>query len=361
MFTKNLSNLFLKFKNLSEDKLLTYLFGFGATIVLLIWLLNVQVGLITHFDYYDLLFQAVVLITSSIGLTQKTKYKKYFLMAPYFSISWHMHASWFLALFTYKDGYYIIALLSAFFPLIYLTGHYFFKNNGTKIALLNFSVMALISFTSLIHIQNPKEIQLILTNVMAQPVYIISLHFIIMMRKKTHQSELIQQELKEKLERDTLTGIYNRLYLNNIFSQDQYNLENKNFEKIGMMMIDIDYFKRINDTLGHDNGDLVLQQVATKIKSITRDTDHFVRWGGEEFVMFINQATPEALNILAQRVLNVVTQISPGKSLPNVTVSIGMSMRHNDESAKDILNSADQALYKSKQNGRNQASFYKKD
>ena len=128
-------------------------------------------------------------------------------------------------------------------------------------------------------------------------------------------------------------------------------------------MLDIDFFKRVNDTYGHDIGDIVLQEFVTTIKSTLRADEVFARLGGEEFVILIPHSSQEQALNFAQSLVDIVaihTIYSDDIKL-NVTVSIGISeYRESDINASEALKRADKALYSAKESGRNRVSLQDK-
>lgn len=125
---------------------------------------------------------------------------------------------------------------------------------------------------------------------------------------------------------------------------------------ISILMMDMDFFKTINDTYGHAAGDMVLQEVAKIIKGCTRCTDIAARYGGEEFVMLLDNTDTAHAAEIAERIRKHVEDtviIYDGKEI-KTTISIGISSHlHDFESPHDLVGRADKALYESKQNGRN--------
>lgn len=159
--------------------------------------------------------------------------------------------------------------------------------------------------------------------------------------------------IQEQANRDYLTKLYNRRYLyemgNSLFS-------NAKRETIHLMVavLDIDFFKRINDTHGHDVGDLAIVAVAQTIQKGFRTSDIVARMGGEEFcVLAVNNNAPiETMNRIRQQIENLPIPISDTETL-HMTVSIGITDTIAD-SLDAMINKADEALYKAKQSGRNQ-------
>ena len=158
---------------------------------------------------------------------------------------------------------------------------------------------------------------------------------------------------REQAIRDPLTGIYNRTGLLNIAQTLYTNSEIKC--EVCVMLIDIDHFKRINDTRGHDAGDRIINGVAEVLRQTVRMGDHVGRWGGEEFVVVCTGATRQGAETLAERIrASVAGRIFEGDKRPlHITVSIGAAMAKNNESFDMTLKYADERLYKAKESGRN--------
>jgi len=159
--------------------------------------------------------------------------------------------------------------------------------------------------------------------------------------------------IQEQANRDYLTKLYNRRYLyemgNALFSSAK-----RNSIQLMIAMIDIDFFKRINDTHGHDVGDMAIVAVAQAIQKSFRTTDIVARMGGEEFcIVAVNNNAPiETMNRVRQHIEGLSIPISDSESL-HLTVSIGVTITLQN-TLDEMINHSDEALYKAKQNGRNQ-------
>jgi len=132
-------------------------------------------------------------------------------------------------------------------------------------------------------------------------------------------------------------------------------------EPLAMLMIDVDRFKRINDTWGHPVGDAVLRVVANKLRQSSRDTDTVARYGGEEFVVLLPKAPLAEAMMVAERVRMAVcgrnlTLRDSGKVIGTVTISAGVALYRPGEPVADFLNRADEALIRAKQTGRNRVT-----
>jgi diguanylate cyclase (GGDEF)-like protein/PAS domain S-box-containing protein len=170
----------------------------------------------------------------------------------------------------------------------------------------------------------------------------------------THKIE----ELRRFSMIDPLTQLANRRYIEieltgHISEKQRYNIP------FGLLMLDLDYFKRINDRFGHDAGDRVLQTVARTMMQSARSHDLYGRWGGEEFIGLIRSADRDALEVVCNRLRALVasTFIKQNGATISVTASIGATMAKPGDSFESILKRADTLLYASKQNGRNRCTF----
>ena len=164
------------------------------------------------------------------------------------------------------------------------------------------------------------------------------------------------RKLRDLLTNDELTGIANRryidFYLNNL--KDRSKEFNSSF---GILFMDIDYFKKVNDQYGHNTGDEILKYVTMQIKDNLRSADLLGRWGGEEFIAVLQLRNDAELRIIAEKLRLAVEEavfkynrdISIG-----VTISIGGSMYRNDEIITELINRADKNMYEAKNKGRNQ-------
>jgi|GEM_PF-1456537 len=158
--------------------------------------------------------------------------------------------------------------------------------------------------------------------------------------------------LQEDLARyDGLTGLFNRRMFQNIISEE-YNRVKRYKGIVSLVMFDIDHFKKINDTHGHQVGDDVIKMVTRTIKDMIRTTDRACRYGGEEFAVLLPETTSENGRNLAERIR---TQIESNRSVNglSVTVSCGISEYTVLDTIESIIKRADTALYNAKENGRN--------
>ena len=163
----------------------------------------------------------------------------------------------------------------------------------------------------------------------------------------------------------TTTDMMTRLKMKHYFFTVLINkLDQSALEKLplGILMLDIDHFKRFNDTYGHACGDLVLKEVAAIIKNSVRSEDLAARYGGEEFVVMLYDTNEKTAVQVAERIRkNIETLVIEYEgNRMNVTISIGIALCLPDETiqAKPLVECADTALYESKHNGRNRSTVY---
>ena len=154
---------------------------------------------------------------------------------------------------------------------------------------------------------------------------------------------------------DALTGIYNRYKTN--YELDLQILRSSRYQEIfSVIMLDIDWFKKINDTFGHDIGDSVLQEFSSLVVSNIRKTDCFGRWGGEEFLLILpHQNKEQALNLANK--IKVAISSHTFRVVNSITVSIGITEYQEGDIKEEILKKVDDALYNAKKAGRNLIVF----
>ncbi len=166
------------------------------------------------------------------------------------------------------------------------------------------------------------------------------------------------KEMNEKLAKtDALTGLYNRREMTRRIEDICLNPFEENSAYV--MMLDVDYFKKINDSLGHAVGDQVLIELSQKLVEMMPEQATCARWGGEEFVVLLEGLSSGEAAGFAQKFINhMAANKMAGDHVVEVTVSIGLSEKTNQQKMDDWIQQADLALYQSKNNGRNQLTVY---
>ena len=172
----------------------------------------------------------------------------------------------------------------------------------------------------------------------------------------------LRETLKQQAIRDPLTSLYNQRYMKESLERSIAQ-QTRSGEGIGVIMIDIDHFKKINDTYGHAAGDLVLTEFARVASESFRESDIVCRYGGEEFVVIMAPATQEQVMKRATdfcHKLRTLNMQCDGVALPNITASFGVShMSEKFEKPAAMLKMADTALYEAKSAGRDQVVLHK--
>ena len=166
----------------------------------------------------------------------------------------------------------------------------------------------------------------------------------------------LRETLRDLSVRDPLTGLFNRRYMEESLQREIATAKRKE-RQLGLAMLDVDHFKKFNDTFGHDAGDLLLREVGVLLMQRSRAGDIACRFGGEEFVMIYPEASPEIVIKLAEELRQAIHDLQVqhfGRSLGQVTASLGLAFfPQHGQSTAAILRAADKALYEAKGAGRN--------
>jgi diguanylate cyclase len=165
-----------------------------------------------------------------------------------------------------------------------------------------------------------------------------------------YENKLLEMNL-----RDALTGVYNRRFLE-MRLRDEFERHVRYSRKFSIIMFDIDFFKKVNDTYGHQCGDFIITSVSGKVASIIRKTDFLARYGGEEFCCILPETDVASAAILAERFRTAIAGMNNIylDSEIRVTISLGVSeIREEISTPEALLQKADKALYMAKDTGRN--------
>ena len=167
------------------------------------------------------------------------------------------------------------------------------------------------------------------------------------------QKELLEDntELTRMALTDNLTGLSNRAHMNQVLHKEFSRFE-RHSQRFGIIMLDIDNFKNINDGFGHDTGDEVLKKLASIIESSIRNSDFVARWGGEEFLICCTTIEEKDLLPIAETIRQLVAN-TDFKIVKQVTASLGCAAIVKGESTSELIKRSDIALYEAKNNGRN--------
>jgi diguanylate cyclase (GGDEF)-like protein/PAS domain S-box-containing protein len=168
---------------------------------------------------------------------------------------------------------------------------------------------------------------------------------------------MLRETLRSQSIRDPLTGLYNRRFMDESL-QREIHQATRNKRSLGIIMLDLDHFKKFNDTFGHEAGDAVLRELGNFLKNYIRKGDIACRYGGEEFLLLLPEASLENTSQRAQKLCNEVRNIQVwhrDQMLGDLTLSIGVAVfPAHGQTADDVVRAADAALYRAKREGRNQ-------
>lgn len=153
---------------------------------------------------------------------------------------------------------------------------------------------------------------------------------------------------------DDLTGLYNFRFFTQAIERE-ISRSKRYGHPLTILLMDIDDFKKINDTYGHEKGNEVLKCLAETILESVRDSDYAARYGGEEFVLILPQTPPEEGFMVAERIRENISRHQ--FDFGNVTVSVGVATNHESSGREGLLKRADMAMYAAKKNGKNRVEI----
>jgi diguanylate cyclase (GGDEF)-like protein len=173
--------------------------------------------------------------------------------------------------------------------------------------------------------------------------------------------EMFQKQMYESALRDGLTKAFNKKYFTDRL-ESEFTFSARHASPLALVLFDIDHFKKVNDTHGHQAGDHVLSEISKLLSGALRAEDVFARYGGEEFAVICRGNDEKQAQVVGERLRKAVEGhkfVYEGQHIP-VTISVGISVLPNPavKDATDIVSLADQALYKSKNGGRNRVTVY---
>ena len=167
-----------------------------------------------------------------------------------------------------------------------------------------------------------------------------------------------KKQLEQVASIDKLTGLYNRRMIDEFINIEVETHKRNPYDGLSVIMIDIDYFKNVNDTFGHQIGDMVLSQSAKLMIENSRKSDIKGRFGGEEFLIICPQTTAESALKLAEKIRTAIESFK-FEEVGYKTISLGISTFENNDTVESLIKKADTALYQAKNSGRNKVVLYK--
>ena len=170
----------------------------------------------------------------------------------------------------------------------------------------------------------------------------------------------LEDELKYQAYYDSLTDLYKRNYFRDFFAQTLNHSKRQNLS-LAIMYLDVDYFKQVNDSFGHDVGDLLLKQFAQRLKNCVKKQDCLARWGGDEFVvLLVDIISIDQVITVAERIKKSMNNpFMCGDTTVNTSTSVGIAIYPDHaNTVDDLIKRADNALYETKRKGRNGYTVY---
>lgn len=173
------------------------------------------------------------------------------------------------------------------------------------------------------------------------------------------EQKQMEENMKQMAYYDALTGLANRSMFEYYFAHCQASSRHFN-QSLAIVFIDLDSFKKVNDELGHNAGDMLLKQVAARLKYLLRGNDLLSRLGGDEFVVLLTRVSRESLTAVAQRIIGTFAEpFEVEGHLLTIGASLGISIYPDDGAdLETLMHNADQAMYRAKNQGKNSYRFY---
>jgi diguanylate cyclase (GGDEF)-like protein len=192
------------------------------------------------------------------------------------------------------------------------------------------------------------------------PILAIGLAYILTASYTQILQSIERVHLFKQATRDGLTQLYNIRHFNLLFEAEFSNASVLKFRALSIIMADVDNFKNVNDTYGHQAGDLILRDVANIIQSKCRQLDVVGRYGGEEFIVMLSGAKASDAANLAEKIRTAVEdrKFRIGNMIYSTTISLGIAEYSNEKTKNELVEKADKALYHSKKTGKNKVTIY---
>lgn len=243
-----------------------------------------------------------------------------------------------------------------YFPELYLSIFWVFTLSGLRLkpAVFTATIMGSISIISVFSLMDTITKEQFVLHIFwifcATSLGFLGAYLI---EKFTKEIFLSKEAISKLAVTDKLTGLFNRAKFDEVIEVELSRA--KRYDYIfSLMIIDIDHFKAVNDTYGHSVGDIFLKEISSLIKKNIRQTDVFVRWGGEEFAIISPQSNEKGILQLADN-LNEVVRTHEFSHIGKKTISIGITLFASNDTSTTIVKRADLALYEAKNSGRNRA------
>ena len=352
------------FKSFTIENYSVYFFKFVNFLILcthiliLIFSFSTQCYILGYFNIASVALYAMSFLLISSG------YQRSFIYLVEIEVVAHSFVA--SILFSYDAGFnlYLFILIPTIFVILFITREPKYLLKSILLSLANLTLFIVLSLNSKNSVGlydttlSAGQLRfLFIFNTVLCFAFMVILLVILMtaMNNYIHIASKTNDELDTEANHDLLTGLYNRRPLENEM-ENKIRLASNGDIRFSILMCDIDHFKNVNDTYGHDNGDIVLKDVADNLRSNTRPGDFLCRWGGEEFVVILQNADITRATLVAQRIRANVEQYNfiLKDTTIHLTITIGVSEYSEGKTAQDMYRESDERMYRGKLNGRNQ-------
>jgi len=338
-------------------QIVTVFIAAGAAVFLALWAFETSAGLIKPSDEWAYPVVIVFLCLNLLGVIARPRIQPYAELACYLGVAFYLVAQVVLfALGPPGEGIYDVANTLQWMPALYVAAFMFLSRRRAVVAvtatfLLSSLALGVAALQSSLY--GDLRVSALLANaVVAHLLTLFLLSLVTMMRTEYDRIARHARSMENAANTDPLTGIANRRALEDwMQSFDRHDGE----KSAALVLFDIDHFKTINDQYGHLVGDEILVMTAQLIRSQLRAVDRVGRWGGEEFLVILDDVAMAHALSFADRIRHLVT-VSAHPVAGSVTVSAGIALCSPGEAVADTFRAADAALYSAKSAGRNRVS-----
>jgi diguanylate cyclase len=246
--------------------------------------------------------------------------------------------------------------LTLWLPFVYILGFLILSTNRALwLSAIFFLCTLLLGVAACVHYlldgQMLQNIALLIQVYFASAFYIAVLYLVARIKENYTSEHAVADDMSKLAMIDGLTQVYNRRQLNQYLREEVNRAERHNLP-LSVLLFDLDWFKKINDTHGHTIGDLALQEVARLLRQNIRTSDPFGRWGGDEFLCLATNTPGDQAVELAERLREIIQQ-HHFEAVGKVTASFGVTSYQRGDGPETMIRRADLGLYKAKSSGRN--------
>lgn len=337
-------------------RLLPAMLAIGAVVVAAMWYQEARLNLIGTADRigYPLLLAATTL--GALLLKFRPRSLRLVIAAVFFAYLAHLLAVYYVEMsnriMTGDSSSYELTILALWLPLGYVGSFVFFSPRAAVRTSLAIYVAISLPQWVLLGIETDEITrQIAIAILISQPLYIAALWGVGMLKAHARGIHNLAKSMSEAATVDALTGVANRRAMDHVLAKVTQSPSVPD-RPLALLMIDVDHFKRINDTYGHAAGDDVLIKLAHEANVHLRAGDLLGRWGGEEFMIIALDQTSASVHQMAER-LRAALEKTTFPHIGTVTVSIGVTSFIPGEDVDAFINRADEALYQAKERGRN--------